>query len=95
MLILFFLVACLAHGAYTVYRVLKERSEVGESDSLIGKVLPHAVLFFLLAVVAVGVGNLFDNIDKHTAACKIGNGVLIVFIILLLGGNKTLAQSLS
>ena len=68
MLILFFLVACLAHGAYTVYRVLKERSEVGESDSLIGKVLPHAVLFFLLAVVAVGVGNLFDNIDKHTAA---------------------------
>ena len=24
-------------------------------------------IFFLLAVVAVGVGNLFDNIDKHTA----------------------------
>ena len=45
MLILFFLVACLAHGAFTVYRVLKERSEVGESDSLIGKVLPHAVFF--------------------------------------------------
>ena len=62
MLIVFFLIACLAHGAFTVYRTLKERSETGESDSVIGKILPHAALFLLLAFVAVGVGNLFDTL---------------------------------
>jgi ABC-type Na+ efflux pump permease subunit len=67
MLILFFLLALLAQGSFTVYRILKERSETGQTDSLVGKILPYAGMFLILAIVSVG-GNLFDGVDKRTGA---------------------------